>query len=541
MDTVPLPTRIIRIDSRYRHRAQDVVKKEPAQVQVEEEEETSQGVGEPLLIREQKGRAVMGKAHRLFHRRSAQVTPNVKTVNVQVVQTLDSAGNVVGQATATPGVDTTPAAVVPSVATAAAVEPSIIQSAAAEPSVATAAAVLPSVPSVPPFPSDLIVPSVPAYPWPSGVPTAAAAETTAQSAAPESTTAPILSTVFSTVSGYNSTTSSTTSSTISSSASSSFNSTSTLSSTSSSSSSSHSTSLSSTDSSITSSATSAQASSSSYIASSTAAGGGAGGYIDPATTGGASPTGTTAPITNDGSSGPLETPQVVGTVVGSLAGVALLLWLLLFLIKRHKRKQLGGALQLTGDDQTDREISQPMTQNAARTSFVPPSFLNRFSGASRSTAGSSGTGEKSFQRISGRKLPSAFSEGMTSEQFAAGRGEGTLSGSSFYHDDKGWYGGPGVLSKDFGDSSFAKEIGEASNTGAMGTEARVRPSPAQTPVIRHADDTPVWGAPPRNGGNTLSPPGTPNPDYPPRGSLGRSHPSRDGSTISRGSRFTENV
>jgi hypothetical protein len=28
-------------------------------------------------------------------------------------------------------------------------------------------------------------------------------------------------------------------------------------------------------------------------------------------------------------------------------------------------------------------------------------------------------GERSFQRVSGRKLPSAFSEGMTSEQFRA--------------------------------------------------------------------------------------------------------------------------
>lgn len=214
---------------------------------------------------------------------------------------------------------------------------------------------------------------------------------------------------------------------------------------------------------------------------------------------------------------------------------------MLFLIKRHKRKQRGGALQLTGDDNTDREISQPMAQNAARTSFVPPSFLNRFSGVSRSTVESSGTGEKSFQRISGRKLPSAFSEGMTSEQFAAGRGEGTLSGSSFYQDEKGFYGGTGVLSKDFGESSFSKEIGGASNSGAMGTEARVRPSPAQTPIIRHADETPVWGTP-RNGGDTLgSPPHTPNPDLPPRGTLGRSHPSRDGSTISRSSRFTENV
>jgi hypothetical protein len=534
MDTVPLPTRVIRIDSRHRHQAQDVVKEEVAPVQAEEEEEPLRDVEEPPLNPEHDRPAVMGKAHRLFHRRSAQVTANVLTVNVEVIATLDSAGNVVGQATATPGLDTTPAAVVPSVATAVA---------------------LPSVPSVPAFPSDLNVPSVPAYPWPSGVPTGvpttATVDTPTQSAAPESTPPPVLSSVgvpsFPTASGYNSTLSSISSS----SASSSHNSTSSKksssqsssqsSSKSSSSSSSHSSSRSSTQSSITSSVTSAQTTSLSWVASSTAGVAGVGGYADPATTAAASPTASAAPITDAGPSGPLETPQVVGTVVGSLAGFALLLWLMLFLIKRHKQKQRGGALQLTGDDQTDREVIQPMAQNAARTSFVTPSFLNRFSGASRSTVETSSTGEKSFQRISGRKLPSAFSEGMTSEQFAGARGEGALSGSSFYHDDKGWYGGPGVIQKDFGDSGFAKEIGETSNTGAVGTAARVRPSPAQTPVIRHADDASAWGAPPRNGGDTLSPPLTPNPDYPPRGTLGRSHPSRDGSTISRSSRFTENV
>lgn len=474
-------------------------------------------VAEPLLIREHQGRVVMGRAHRMFHRRQAQATTNVLTVSVQVVNTLDTAGNVIGQATLTPGLDTTPATVAPSIV--------------------TAADLVPSVPAVPPFPTDLNVPSVPSYPWPSGVPTAVVTDAStsppATSAPLESTTsAPLESTTsaaptsvntFPSLSGYNSTTSITTSSSVFSS----------LNATSSHSSSSSPITSSPTTSSPTSSA---KSSSLSFVGSSTAVGGG---FVDPANTAATQPTATTAPVTDAGSNGPLETPQVVGTVVGSLAGVAILLFIILFVIKRHKQTQRGGALQLTGDDRTD--ASQPTTYNPARTSFVPPSFLNRFSGASRSTAESSGTGERSFQRISGRKLPSAFSEGMTSEQFAAGRGEGTLSGSSFYHDDKGFYGGPGVFSKDFGDkSAFDKETGETSNVGTMGTEARVRPSPAQTPVIRHADDTPVWGTP-HNGGDTLSPPMTPNPDFPPRGSLGRSHPSRDGSTISRNSRFTENV
>ena len=178
-----------------------------------------------------------------------------------------------------------------------------------------------------------------------------------------------------------------------------------------------------------------------------------------------------------------------------------------------------------------------MTQAAAtRSSYVAPSFLNRFSGASRSTVETSGTGERGFQRVSGRKLPSAFSEGMTSEQFAA-RPQGTLSNSSFYTDDKGFYGGAGVASKDFG-----KETGDKPITGAVGRDERVMPSPARTPIIHHPEDAPPWGTSRNGGGSTLSPPQSPNPfvdpAHIPRGTLGRSHPSHDGS---RSSRFTENV
>jgi hypothetical protein len=196
-----------------------------------------------------------------------------------------------------------------------------------------------------------------------------------------------------------------------------------------------------------------------------------------------------------------------------------------------------------------------------RSSFTPAgaaAFLNRFSAVSRSTAETSTTGERSFQRISGRKLPSAFSEGMTSEQFA--RGEGTLSGSSFYRDDNGFYGGPGPAAnkeygpgpaahKEFGPGPAAhkefgtvpaaqKEYGKetSATANAMGTQERMMPSPARTPVVYHPEDDPPWGTN-RNGGSTLSPPHSPNPEYV-RSTLGRSLPSHDGS---RSSRFTENV
>lgn len=261
---------------------------------------------------------------------------------------------------------------------------------------------------------------------------------------------------------------------------------------------------------------------SSDAASTTAYYGGAGGDASGTA---AAPAATTAGISDadaDTAPSPLETPQVVGSVVGSLAGAALILAIILLLLRRHKRKQ-GGALQLTGDDHTDNNQSMRQAPTTAST-LAPIAFLNRFSGLSGKTAETNlSGGERSFQRVSGRKLPSAFSEGMTSDQFSRG---GTMSGSSFYQDEHGTYGGPG-MSKEFG-----KEIGDSPANRESGP-MNIRPSPARTPVIRHPDE-----GNPFSDRHYLSPPQSPNPDAPPRGTLGRSLPSADGS---RSSRFTENV
>jgi hypothetical protein len=238
-------------------------------------------------------------------------------------------------------------------------------------------------------------------------------------------------------------------------------------------------------------------------------------------------------------SGPLNTPRVVGSVVGSLAGIALILAIILMLLRRHKRKQNGGALQLTGSNTADDERSMQQVQAPAHNSLAPSVFLNRLSAMSRSTVDTSATGERSFQRVSGRKLPSAFSEGMTSDQFPRG---GPTSGSSFYQDDHGTYGGSG-MSKEYG-GDFAKEIGDMSGAVA---KMSMRPSPARTPIIRHPEDNPfadsnrsTLSTNPFSDMNrsTLSPPQSPNPEFPSRAALGRSLHSADGS---RSSRFTENV
>lgn len=508
---------------------------------------------------EEKKRTTMTKDHRFFHRRQASPATKVLTVNVEVIATVDTSGNLVGQETKTqsdPAVATSGADAVASPAnaadavasgvapvaapvvsavgnavnaltdTAAQVPPSVpipavpsLPQVPAVPAVPTVA--LPSVPAVPPFPSDL---TVPAYPWPSGVTAAALQVSPAPASASPSPTSVLGSAVsvssLAALLPVSNSTLASGSSTASLSARGSASLSSSVSDSASLAMSSRSGSLISTgtDSSRHASATASPTGGTGVV-------GGAGGpanTADPAVNTAAAGSGSSGPTA------PLPTPKVVGSVVGSLAGAALILAIILFLLRRHKR-QRRGALQLTGDESTDRV--PPMSQDPSRNNRIPSTFLNRFSGMSKSTVETNtSAGERSFQRVSGRKLPSAFSEGMTSDQFSRG---GTLSGSSFYTDDQGTYGGPGI-SKEFG-----KEIGDSAAAGPGGMS--FRPGPARTPIIRHPDDdysNPFADpAPFPRDTSHLSPPQSPNPDIP-RNTLGRSLHSHDGS---RSSKFTENV
>lgn len=188
METATSQSKISRIDSRFRHWAQDfparaatVEEKERALEEREEKKRASDNVNEPLLVRELRGRPIMGRGHRMFHRQAA--SSNVLTVGVQVVASIDAGGSTIVQGTTTNAVGT---------------------------AVSTSAVVLPSVPSVPPFPSTL---TVPAYPYPSGVPSASTGQSTSQistSSIPVSvTTSPGASspTLVPTSSGSNSTSS----------------------------------------------------------------------------------------------------------------------------------------------------------------------------------------------------------------------------------------------------------------------------------------------------------------------------------------------
>ncbi|KAF1936498.1 hypothetical protein EJ02DRAFT_83298 [Clathrospora elynae] len=566
METTATLSRISRVDSRYRHRAQSVPPHEERELEANADEVEASLDGFP------NGRDTMSRGHRLFHRRAARGATQVVTVAVEIVATVDTNGNTVAtetRAAVTPqdpspptmvgvaAVSVAPAPSVPSQSSpalpaalpAASAPPApALPSASAPPAPAVPAVPpmptpalpsLPVVPSVPPFPSDLVVPTVPAFPFPSGVPPAASSGSVIPSpvptGGPESTVAPspvpapsLISTLTPLLNSTIPTTYSffSTPSTIllDSSISASFSASPSASSSRAASPSLATSSSRSSPSVATVDAISARstATASNAEPTTTAYYGDVGGGAP--VNSGAAPAATTAAITNadaDTSPAPLETPQVVGSVVGSLAGAALILAIVLLLLRRHKRK-CGGALQLTGDDHTDNVQS---VRQVPTTTFVPAAFLHRFSGMSGKTAlTNSSAGEPSFQRISGRKLPSAFSEGMTSDQVSRGA---TISGSTFYQDDQGIYGSPGTIKE------FGKEIGDTTMARESG-QMNIRPSPARTPVIRHPDDD----VDPFTDHNHLSPPQSPKPEFPARGTLGRSLHSADGS---RSSRFTENV
>ncbi|KAF2139734.1 uncharacterized protein K452DRAFT_310627 [Aplosporella prunicola CBS 121167] len=285
------------------------------------------------------------------------------------------------------------------------------------------------------------------------------------------------------------------------------------------------------------------------------------GAIDGAATTSASGSSSTAALGNTASNGDGGnsnlTPRIVGGVLGGLAGLALLLTLILLLLKWYKRKQKGTAA-LTGGNGQDRPqdpFADPVGAgdgNRAmeqRGSFFPAAgFLGRLGGGNKEIAPPPPLAEeRGFQRISGRKLPSAFSPGMSSEDpfrdpFDDDATEHTFSGS-FNRDSHGFYGNHGGAGTPPMSpiTAAATALHGASSSNHHPEEENMRPSPARTPVVHQGPGghtSMLWGP-----GETLSIP----PDSPrrpgshsstPRGTLGRSHPSHDGS---RGSRFTEDV
>lgn len=241
---------------------------------------------------------------------------------------------------------------------------------------------------------------------------------------------------------------------------------------------------------------------------------------------------------DSGSSGgqPTLPGTVVGSVLGGVAGVAFLLVLALMLLRWKKRQNalkmrdsgngprglITGAGTAGGKDNPFADPPQTANSSMAQRRSVPfaiPAALANLTGGqkrySTRTDASAEGGEKGFQKVSGRKLPSVLHYGGDgySEPFSRNT---VMSDQSSYRDSltQSVYGGPGMPRLALG-SPMRPESG--------------------VPVFHEGPARKAQTEPGNFSPTNLEPPA--------RDPLGRSHPSQDGSNRTHGSasRFTEEI
>ncbi|KAK3378213.1 hypothetical protein B0H63DRAFT_240348 [Podospora didyma] len=150
---------------------------------------------------------------------------------------------------------------------------------------------------------------------------------------------------------------------------------------------------------------------------------------------------------------PAAQSAVIGGVVGSVAGVALIALFLMFILKWKKRQ--GGAILLLGDADSDArgrgQTSGPEGGGGGMMSrrsipFAIPSALAKLSGSKRAIEGhseESNTEEKGFYRVSGRKLmPVLQSGGDGYSDPHHDPHDSMMSGTSYYRDSQAFFEGP---------------------------------------------------------------------------------------------------
>lgn len=323
--------------------------------------------------------------------------------------------------------------------------------------------------------------------------------------------------------------------------------------------------------------------------------------------GGHGNSGNTAPTSSSsnggsGGSGAPPTQDLVGGIVGGVAGLAMIFVILLLLL-RWRRGKLGNRRTISPPvPQTIGHGGMPQSGNMTQRSSTAPIAAAGFFRSLRPTSSQTATtvetapSERGFQKISGRKLTSVLASGgdgwgeppaagptagptgptagptgpIAGLGMAAGVAKGpnpfddpppgqrpspphSLSGSSFYHDSHGFYGGVVPEEQTEGSSSpgssssptYFAPLGAAAgrshaplghgSPSRRAEAAQMRPGPARTPVINQPGFGSIrGGAPPRPVRATPPPAGL----HPVRDGVGRSHPSQDGS---RGSRFREDT
>jgi hypothetical protein len=165
------------------------------------------------------------------------------------------------------------------------------------------------------------------------------------------------------------------------------------------------------------------------------------------------------------SSGPVapNTPQVVGGVVGGIAGFTVVLLVLLYFLRRY-RKQLQDRGELLEPEDSGRDVTNPMSMRSSHTPLVAAitaSFNKMRPGSSRTTAtGGTGTSDRGFQRVAGRKIDPVLTSGgdgyggnygAFEKETGLNKESGgpssplpeaqPLAGTSYYREDSDFYGG----------------------------------------------------------------------------------------------------
>lgn len=119
---------------------------------------------------------------------------------------------------------------------------------------------------------------------------------------------------------------------------------------------------------------------------------------------------------NGSSSFSSTTSALAGGIVGGLAGVAALFLVALMFIKWYRKQnevsEIGDGPQSNTPTSPVTPIT-PITIDMAERSGLLPSNYRRTLMPSPTSPVTSEPGEKGFQRLAGRKLPSAFSPGMS--------------------------------------------------------------------------------------------------------------------------------
>jgi len=228
-----------------------------------------------------------------------------------------------------------------------------------------------------------------------------------------------------------------------------------------------------------------------------------------------SPSSTSSAAGGGGSGSAPPTSELAGGIVGGVAGLAALLLVALMFIRWYRRHN---AVQEIGSREPEAMQGGSTPRSgpgmAERAGLLPLAGIFRPSGNSREPA----SGERGFTRISGRKLPSAFSPGMTGN--AAGASPGPTRPSILpmpaafengSNNSGGQNGSSGYNSRrNASNASFYRDsayLGDGPNPAESGAQPEYHPGPARQPTLHPGG--PYAPSPSYTDPRSPSPPGSP--------------------------------